>query len=187
MKVVRHYLYEHVFPSTMQFQILKLSSCGQELGGDLLFGRRVGFSGTPSDLLPEELRPCRYASGDDAKMLHLLTSTEIVHATLLQNEWSVRNLLERVATWSPGLHALIDTGALVTGYTNLEVAQLLLASGLPHIRGVVYLDDDGNKMILLREGGRVMRLEQCELDASKRFSFYDQASRGFVRSYSFPC
>ena len=31
-QVVRHYLYEHVFPSTMKFQQMKLSACGQELG-----------------------------------------------------------------------------------------------------------------------------------------------------------
>jgi hypothetical protein len=40
---------------------MKLSASGQELGGDLLFGRRLGFSGTPSTLLPEELGECHFA------------------------------------------------------------------------------------------------------------------------------
>jgi len=31
---------------------MKLSASGQELGGDLLFGRRLGFSGAPSTLSP---------------------------------------------------------------------------------------------------------------------------------------
>ena len=47
-------------------------------GGDVLFKTRLGFSGTPSDLLPLELGHCHYAAGDDAKMLHILTSTENV-------------------------------------------------------------------------------------------------------------
>ena len=40
----------------------------------------------------------------------------------------------------PAYNVLIDTGALVTGMTNLEVAQYLLLHGLPHMQGVVYLD-----------------------------------------------
>ena len=35
-----------------EFQQMKLSASGQELGGDLLFGRRLGFSGAPSALSP---------------------------------------------------------------------------------------------------------------------------------------
>ena len=36
-------------------------------------------------------------------------------------EWSVRGLLVRVAQARPPLHALIDVGALVTGYDNEQV------------------------------------------------------------------
>ena len=32
-------------------------------GGDMLFDRRLGFSGTPSDLLPVELGKCEYERG----------------------------------------------------------------------------------------------------------------------------
>ena len=39
--------------------------------------------------------------------------------------------------------------------------------------GVVYLDRDDRKMILLR-GGRVAQLSQCGLPAHRRFTFYDQ-------------
>ena len=39
----------------MRSQRTKISASGQAVGGDMLFGRRVGFSGTPSDLLPVEL------------------------------------------------------------------------------------------------------------------------------------
>ena len=53
--VIHHYLQKMIFPRFMTFQPLKLSASGQELGGQLLFNRRIGFSGTPSDLLPKEL------------------------------------------------------------------------------------------------------------------------------------
>eukprot|EP00959_Pyramimonas_sp_CCMP1952_P120448 2518679-Pyramimonas_sp.AAC.1 len=43
-------------------QPLKLSASGHDLGGRLLFGRCLGFSGTPSDLLPLELGRCAPAS-----------------------------------------------------------------------------------------------------------------------------
>ena len=68
---------------------MKLSASGQELGGDLLFGRRLGFSGTPSTLLPEELGECHFAQGDDAKMLHYLTAPSVVRPQPLPDNWSV--------------------------------------------------------------------------------------------------
>ena len=54
------------------------------------------------------------------------------------------------------------------------MAAALLAYGLPHVAGCVYLDHEDRKMILLREGSVVMKLEQCGLDRSQRFSFFDQ-------------
>lgn len=68
-QVVLHYLHMHVFPETCEHQGLKLSSCGQELGGDLVFGRRLGFSGTPSELLPLELGECRYERMSDVSIM----------------------------------------------------------------------------------------------------------------------
>ena len=108
-------------------------------------------------------------------MLHVLTSPEVVrYATPLSADWSALTLLKVVANWTPPLHALIDTGALVTGMSNHEVARVLLELGLSHILGCVFIDDDGQKRILLRDGLRVMRLEQSGLPRSQCFSFYDQ-------------
>merc|ERR1712138_317070 len=142
--------------------------------GDLLFSRRLGFSGTPSNLLPVELGKCEHMKGDDAKMLHYLTAPSIVGTTRLPVGWDVLSVLREVATTRPPLHALIDTGAVVTGYSNCEVATLLLEMGLPHVRGVVFLDEHDRKMILLREGLQIMKLEQCGIEPAARFSFYDQ-------------
>jgi hypothetical protein len=128
--VIHWYLNEFIFPAYMRHQVIKLSASGQELGGDMLFSRRIGFSGTPSDLLPIELGRCGYEKGSDGKMMAYLTSPEIVSYEVVDEGWSVRGLLERIATADPPYHALIDTGALITGMSNFEVAEYLLAHGL---------------------------------------------------------
>lgn len=57
-------------------------------------------------------------------------------------------LLERIATAeTPRFHSLIDTGALITGYSNQEVAEKLLAMGLKWCEGVVFLDDDDRQQV----------------------------------------
>lgn len=53
--VVHYWLTKFVFPPTLRHQGMKLSASGQDIGGDMLFSKRVGFSGTPSDLIPIEL------------------------------------------------------------------------------------------------------------------------------------
>ena len=152
---IHWYLEQTVFPTYTQHQHVKLSSSGQELGGAMLFPWRLGFSGTPSDLLPLELGTCNYAAGDDAKMLHILTSTDNVTYNPLPLDWSVDSLLGEIANASPAFHALIDTGALVTGLTNLQVAQQLLLRGLPEVDAVIFLDSLDRKMALLRVGFKV--------------------------------
>lgn len=75
-----YYLRQHVFPATMNFQAAKLSACGHALGSKLLFSRRLGFSGTPSNLLPLDLGQCQYEPGSDGEILHVLTSPLVVSA-----------------------------------------------------------------------------------------------------------
>ena len=169
----RDLLFEFIFPETMHFQDTKLCASGQDLGGDLLFGLRLGFSGTPSDLLPVEMRPCCYEEGDDANVLHVLTSPEVVSFKVLNRHWAVDALLEEIAAAVPAYHALIDTGALITGYTNREVACQLLQNGLP-MDGVIYLDDRDVKMIAVRDGLRSMELSKCSIPKARRFTFFDQ-------------
>ena len=54
----------------MNFQKLKVSACGHELGSSILFGARIGFSGTPSNLLPIDLGDCQYEPGSDGRIVH---------------------------------------------------------------------------------------------------------------------
>lgn len=93
----------------------------QVLGGDCLFGVRLGFSGTPSDLLPVELGECAFERGSDAHMLSVLTDMKVT-TWAPTGPWSNTAILDMVATsTAPRYHCLIDAGALVTGMTNLQV------------------------------------------------------------------
>lgn len=121
-EVVLHWLTSHVFPAVMKNQVTKLTATGMDLGSDMLFGVRLGFSGTPSNLLPRQLQPCHFQPGSDAKVLRLLTASEHVKVERLQ-KWTVESLLTYVAQSSEGFSCLIDTGALVTGLSNVEVAR----------------------------------------------------------------
>jgi len=127
----------------------KIAASGQDLGGDMLFSRRVGFSGTPSDLLPEELGQCHYDEGVDGKIYHYLTSDSIMSSRLLGSDWTVTKILDSIIKSEPPFHVLIDTGALITGMSNYDVARYLLLHGLTNdFDGVVFLDHRDRKMIV---------------------------------------
>ena len=79
-----------------------------------------------------------------------------------------------MATAQPPFHALIDTGALITGMDNLEVARYLLLHLPDWIEGVVYLDRQDRQMLLQRGSKRSVSLQLCGVDPDKRFTFYDQ-------------
>ena len=90
---------------------------------------RLGFSGTPTDLNPRDLGVCHYEKGSDGQMVAVLTSPKIVQFQVKHN-WTVQSLLMDIAKAEPSFHSLIDTGALIIGMSNLEVAVFLLANGL---------------------------------------------------------
>jgi hypothetical protein len=174
-QVIQYYVDQFVFPLTMEHHHEKVTASGQDLGGEMMFGRRLGFSGTPSDLLPEELGQCQYDEGVDGQILDFLTSEGIMSSRLLNVNWAVTKLLDDIATANPPFHVLLDCGALVTGLSNYEVAKYLLANGLPEqFEGVVFLDHKDRKMILMRLGMNIVRLNQSGIPPQKRFSFYDQ-------------
>ena len=174
--VIHWYLEEIIFPRFMEHQRLKLSASGQELGGSMLFtSQRLGFSGTPSDLLPIDLGLCGYERGSDGKMLHVLTDESVMSVEFAPEDWTVDTLLHSVANAEPHFNALIDTGALITGLSNYGVAERLLSLGLSKwCEGVVFLDESDEKVILVKATMRVLKLSQCGVSLEQRFAFYDQ-------------
>jgi len=155
-----------------------LTASGQELAGKQLFSMCLGFSGTPNDLLPRSLGRCLYSAGDDGRVISTLSNTDVVSLHAF-NEWSPTGVLDVVAKARsddgerPRYHALIDTGALITGMSNLEVAEYLLKNGLDQLEGVVFLNQRDERMVLVRQGFKVIELAQCGLAWHQRFTFYD--------------
>ena len=171
--LIHWYLEQFIFPSEMRHQVVKLQASGQDLGGEMLFPIRLAFSGTPSTLLPYELGEAIFQPGSDGLIVHTLTDPSVVSVELISEGWTVTSLLDSIAS-NPAVHALIDTGALITGMSNLEVARYLLSHGLPDFAGVVFLDELDRKMILIRSTGHVVPLATSGVPAEARFAFYDQ-------------
>lgn len=94
---VMYYLNDLIFPEVLAYQGLKLSACGQELGGDMLFSKKIGFSGTPSDILPLELGSCQYERGSDGRVIHYLTNPSVVSILEIPPNWNSLQLLDIIA------------------------------------------------------------------------------------------
>jgi hypothetical protein len=108
-------------------------------------------------------------------MLTTVLDRSVASYEYLKDKWTVEDLLTRIATAEePRFNALIDTGALITGYSNEEVAKQLLDRGIPWCDGVVFLDDDDKQQVLVRATGRVVSADQCGVPLERRFAFYDQ-------------
>ncbi|KEG08962.1 NXN protein [Trypanosoma grayi] len=174
-EVVHYYLCSHVFPRTMNFQGMKISACGHELGSSMLFTQRIGFSGTPSNLLPLDLGECFYEPGSDGRVLSVLTDPAVVTAEVLPPDWMPLRVLDRIATAHPPYHALIDAGALITNMENEDVARYLLGKLSPTLfDGVVFLDRKDRQMILQRSNGLKVPVAQSGIALTRRFTFFDQ-------------
>eukprot|EP00930_Biecheleria_cincta_P042954 TRINITY_DN29551_c0_g1_i1.p1 TRINITY_DN29551_c0_g1~~TRINITY_DN29551_c0_g1_i1.p1 ORF type:complete len:4122 (-),score=701.34 TRINITY_DN29551_c0_g1_i1:256-12621(-) len=176
---IRHLLEHHSFlAGTLDRNETQLTASGQELAGPQLFGRCLGFSGTPNNLLPRPMGTCIYAAGDDGKILRTLSNTQTVVVVELES-WTPQSILKLVAksraadNKRPKYHAFIDSGALVTGMTNREVAEFLLREGLEGLHGVLYLNEKDERVVLERDSFRIVELAQCGLRPEQRFTFYD--------------
>ncbi|GBE62026.1 EF hand family protein [Babesia ovata] len=173
--VIEYFLCNVLFPEAMEHTTLQLTASAMELGSSMLFPIRLGFSGTPSQLLPVEMGKCHYSEGTDGMILKILTDDNVVKGpTILQKGWTSETILDLVAKSPLKPLALIDTGALITSLSNLQVAQELLKRGLDHVDGVVYLDDMDRQMVLLRDRWRSTLLTHCGIPPERRLSFYDQ-------------
>eukprot|EP00939_MAST-03C_sp_MAST-3C-sp1_P003325 g3325.t1 len=143
--------------------------------------------------MPDDLLPCIYEPGSDGEIFNTLTDHRVVSACAFQDlpvtfspssthvvskeksgSWSVRGVLRWAATHDPPFHALIDTGALITGMDNSSVAKYLLEYLPPSYEGVVYIDGDDLCKVLVRESRISVPLSNCRIRPEFRFCFYDQ-------------
>ena len=102
---------------------------------------------------------------------------KVVSAEYKEN-WKATSLLRDIAS-SSKYHALIDTGALITGMDNYAVARALLQHLSKDIfDGVVYMDAGDRQRVLMRSSGSgdftSVSLAHCGIPKHRRFTFYDQ-------------
>ncbi|ORM40231.1 uncharacterized protein BXIN_1598 [Babesia sp. Xinjiang] len=175
LEVIKYYLCEILLPAAMEHTRLQVTASAMELGTSMLFPVRLGFSGTPSQLLPREMGGCHYSRGVDARIIDVLCDPGVVMGpTVLETGWTSDTVLDLVARHPDRPLALIDTGALISNMSNLEVAMELLRRGLEHVDGVVYMDQEDRQMVLLRDRYRTSLLTHCGIPPERRFTFYDQ-------------
>ena len=179
-QAIQFYLDQIVFEETQRnvvrgggYASEKLSSSGMDLGSDTLFSCSVGFSGTPSDLLPPAMRPCEPTKGDDAQTINTLTNPNVMHIYEVDIPWTSESILRYVAC--NGFKALIDAGAIITGFTNQQVAEyILLQPETKWARAAVFIDTQNNKQVVFRGGGPPVPFEQVNIPHGDRFTFFDQ-------------
>ncbi|GBG29475.1 Hypothetical Protein FCC1311_056962, partial [Hondaea fermentalgiana] len=178
-EAVRTFLERVAFPAALKHRARKLVAGGEEMV--MSVGRTHGFSGTPSSAMPSEMGECQWEEGTEGRFWATLTNRECVEVSApLELGWTVEALLHQVAQ-DTSLCALIDTGALIVGLSNREVAWILLEHGLDDLKGCVYLDAQDRQRVLLRSdqphGGRFLfrdvPLAEAALSPDQRFTFYD--------------
>jgi hypothetical protein len=172
------YLDTYVFPKTMKMQKEKLQASGVDIGSSMIFASRIGFSGTPSNLLPLSLRDCKTQPGTRADVVRTLVNPNVVSCEKysISGVDSTAQLLD--CAGSGKFHAMVDNGALITGLTNREIAyELIKRLPVEIFSAVVYIDDAGAKRVLLRgedPSAPPRALSDVNLPWNRRFTFYDQ-------------
>ncbi|CAJ1446714.1 unnamed protein product [Effrenium voratum] len=173
--VIFFYLRKEIFPKATPTQVKKYSACAQELASPKIFKVHLGFSGTPSNVLPWTMPAVEFDEATDGQTLAILASPQVVSLQWLRSGWTPRTLLDLIATRQPPFCALIDTGALLCGLENEEVAKLLMEGPLSQVKeACVFLTRADLPMILLKGASHAVPLEDANILPEKRFCYFDQ-------------
>ena len=98
-QVVRHYLFDRVFPRTMEFQQMKLSAWAGAWGR---FAVWAAYRLQRNTIQPAARRKpllCQRGRCADASRAHL--PSVVRYTTPLPSDWSAISLLRSVANWTP--------------------------------------------------------------------------------------
>ena len=122
----------------------------------------------------------------DGQTMAILASPQVVSLRCLASGWTPRSLLDFVATRQSRSQtplapvapfcALIDTGALLCGLENEEVAKLLMDSPLNSVKDACIFLARGTDlpMILLKGATQAVPLEDANIRPERRFCYFDQ-------------
>ena len=96
-EVVDYYLNTILFPKFMRFQKVKLQASAQEIGSQMMFHNRLGFSGTPSNVIPKLLGDCEFEPGSQARIIVTMTDPKIVTHEFMDSTWNAQKILDKIA------------------------------------------------------------------------------------------
>ncbi|KAG8829361.1 hypothetical protein FRC17_006701 [Serendipita sp. 399] len=151
------YLNTLVFPRDAKEYPRKLSSSGWDLARGKKFPT-TGFSGTNDARF---LLPITISQMDNEAHLHT-NATVISHLLLKENDAVIRHLnnqssvdiLKLIMDHPSNPTVILDVGAQILDKTNLDFVKMWLSLHKDHskIRAAIYFDEQGNLMILSRDG-----------------------------------
>ena len=142
----------------------------------------IGFSGTNDNklLLPLQVTQSTpnisQLKATNAKMLDLFMSKSTV--TCLQVQAVLADAVLCAAVRGGRCSALIDSGALMAGFKNHEVALKigdLLAQECSQLQGVVFFDDRRSAWMFYSLKGQTMPLENSPVKERDAFVFFDES------------
>jgi hypothetical protein len=170
-RVVTYYINRCVFPVFLKLYPLKITSNAQDLAA-LIFKTTKGFSGTTHNYLsfPHPLE-CNFQKCSDGQMLYLLgnpTNNKVSILTYNNNLDILRKLNSKSSLM------FIDSGALITGLSNFDVAKYLLNFSSSSIQGVLFVNDAGHLAVLKRDFS-VVASNECGILPRYLIKYIDHA------------
>ncbi len=202
--VKRYYLQRIVLPKSAVYSQKSLSVGAPDFCN--MFCRVIGFSGTPSKdlypvrwkynqalkqiLKPNELMPT-FNQKHMSKIMHALTSSENVMSIAyiddaaegmnkFSQDWTVTELLATIAqSAAPRVSSLVDCGALITGYSNLEVANFFMNEVKEDgfcstFSACIFWDESDTPLALERGNSSAVPLSACSSPVERWFVYFDQ-------------
>jgi hypothetical protein len=171
-----YYINEFIFYENCYQYSHKISANSHTLVG---YNTSKGFSGTNDRKLTMPFKiKSEYTNnekGTNGKLLNILNRkiNQKYFTLLSENTLSYLNEFIEYINDKKNVNILLDSGAIIIGMNNYEVAKHLL-DNLNNIKGVVYYSTELNKFVVLfRKNNQIIELKDCEISLEKLFFYID--------------
>jgi serine/threonine protein kinase len=176
--VIFFYLEYFIFPDGTKQYLDKITGNANSL---VAGPHKRGFSGTrdTQKLMPYDVSSESHEPSTDGKMLHIL-SREINSEYSSQRFEKPAEFLQAVVAYTTDCLnrgklccVLIESGALITGFSNLDVAKYLTSNLPAHFKAVTFFNDDSGEIEVILRGGRIIPVAACHLPKQFIFTYLD--------------
>lgn len=175
-QAILFYLNQFVLPTEALQYHYKMSANAHSLTG---YAPAIGFSGTDDRkiTMPFQVKSLRSDSqkGTNGKLLEVLTRPCNSQYHNLRSDNS-NDLLEQLCQYvnkNTHCHIILDSGALITGLTNYQVADFLISNLSDQFQGLIYFSDEENQLTVLTREKKIIALQDCHINKSHLFAYLD--------------